>query len=121
MPALVCGIYPHPHDRLCGGVAEPLGRRYPPGGWLGCLSVTAPLLDGWPRCGSWSRELRKVRHRGGSLVQVPGTQHHAYPAVELVKVEQSQRVVLTEQDDQPFPVGLSGQPPGTAGGGTGHS
>jgi hypothetical protein len=120
VPALVCGIYPHSHDRLCRGVAEPLGRRYPSGSWFGCLSVTAPLLNGTPLRGSWSRELRKVRYHRGSLVQIPGTEHNAHPAIELVKVEQSQRVVLAEQDDQPFPVGLSGQRPRTAGRGAGH-
>ena len=83
--------------------------------------MTAPLLDRAPLRRFWPRELRKVRYHRGSLVQIPGTEHHAHPAIELVKIEQSQRVMLAEQDDQTFPVGLSGQPPRTAGGGTGHS
>ena len=119
--ALVCGIYPHPHHRPRRGVAEPLLRRYPPGSWFGCLSVAAPLFDRTPSCGCLSGELRKVRHRLGSLVHVLRAQDGVHPAVQLVKIELAERVVLAQQDDQPFPVGLSSQPPRTARRGTGHS
>jgi len=84
--------------------------------------VTVPVLDGrrLPR-GSRPRELRKVRHRQGGLVQIPGAQYHAHPAVQLVKAELTERIVLAEHGDQPFPAGVISQPPGTAGRGTGHS
>jgi hypothetical protein len=53
-------------------------------------------------------ELRKIRHRGGGLVYVPCAKHHAHPAVQLVELELSQRVVLAEQGDQPLTVGVAG-------------
>jgi hypothetical protein len=115
VPALVCGVYPHTHHRPRGGIAEPLVRRYPPGSWPGCLGVSAPSPDRTPACGSRRRELRKVRHRRGSLVHIPGTQHDAHPAIQLVIVKLPQRVVFAEQGDQLFAVGLTGQPPRTAG------
>ena len=77
--------------------------------------MAAPPPRGTPGCGSRRRELRKVRHRRGSLVHIPGTQHGAHPAVQLSFVKLSQRVVLAEQGDQLFAVGLTSQPPGTAG------
>jgi acetolactate synthase regulatory subunit len=77
--------------------------------------VAAPPFDGPPACGFRRRELRKVRHRGGSLVHIPGTQHGAHPAIQLVIVKLSQRVVLAEQGDQLFAVGITGQPPRAAG------
>ena len=115
VPALVCRVYPHTHHRPRGGVAESLVRWNPPGSWLGCLGVAAPPPDGTPASGSRRRELRKVRHRRGGLVHIPGTQHGAHPAIQLVIVKLAQRVVLAEQGDQLFAVGLTGQPPGTAG------
>jgi len=115
MPALVRGVYPHTHHRPRGGVAEPLVRGYPPGSWLGCLGVAAPLPGGTATCGSGRRELRKVRHHRGGLVQIPGAQHNANPAIQLVIVELSQRIVLAEQGDQLFAVGLTCQPPRAAG------
>ena len=120
MPTLVCGVYPHPHHRPRGGVAEPLVRGYPPGSWPDGLGVAAPLPGGTPSCGSRRRQLRKVRDRRGGLVHEPGAQHDAHPAIQLVIVELSQRVVLAEQGDQPFAAGLISQPPGAAGRGTGH-
>jgi hypothetical protein len=77
--------------------------------------VSAPSPDRTPACGSRRRELRKVRHRRGSLVHIPGTQHGAHPAIQLVIVKLPQRVVFAEQGDQLFAVGLTGQPPRTAG------
>jgi hypothetical protein len=114
VPALVCGVYPHTHHRPCGGVAEPLVRRYPAGSWLGCLTVAASPPRGTPGRGSRRRKPRKVRHRRGGLVHIPRAQHGAHPAIQPVIVKLSQRVVLTEQGDQLFAVGLTGQPPGTA-------
>ena len=77
--------------------------------------MAAPSPDGTPACGSRRHELRKVRHRRGSLIHVPGTQHDAHPAIQLVIVKLPQRIVLAEQGNQLFAVGLTGQPPGTAG------
>ena len=115
MPTLVCGVYPHPHHRPRGGVTEPLGRGYPAGSWLGRLGVAAPLPGGTRRSAGRPRELRKVRHRRGGLVQIPGAQHDAHPAIQLVIVELSQRIVLAEQGDQLFAVGLSSKSPRAAG------
>jgi hypothetical protein len=114
VPALVRGVYPYTHHRPRGGVAEPLVRRYPPGSWLCCLGVAAPPPRGTRGRGSRRQEPRKVRHRRGGLVHIPRTQHGAHPAIQLVIVKLSQRVVLAEQGDQLFAVGLTGQPPGTA-------
>ena len=121
MPALVRGVYPHPHDRPRRGIAEPLIRRYPPGSRPVRLGVAAPPLDGTPPSGSQPREPRKVRHRQGRLVHIPGTQHGAHPPIQFVIVELPQRVVLAEQRDQPLAVGLIRQPPRTTGRETRHT
>jgi hypothetical protein len=77
--------------------------------------VAAPLPGGAATCGSRRRELRKVRHRRGGLVHIPGAQHDAHPAIQLVIVELPQRIVLAEQGDQLFAVGLTSESPRAAG------
>jgi hypothetical protein len=123
VPAVVCGIDPHLHDRPRRRVAEPFARRYPPSSGLGCLGVPAPPLDRTrarrPR-GRRGRELRKIRDRGGRLIYVPCAEHQAHPAVQLVELKLSQRVVLAEQGDQPLAVGVGGLRPPAAVRRTGH-
>jgi len=118
VPTVVRRINPHLHDRPRRRVAEPFARRYPPGSGLGCLGVPAPppgrTRTRGPR-GTRGRELRKIRDRGGRLIDVPRAEHQAHPAVQLVELELSQRVVLAEQGDQPLAVGVAGRrrrPPG---------
>jgi NitT/TauT family transport system substrate-binding protein len=113
VPALIRGIDPHPDDRPGRGVAEHLLRRYPPGGGLGRMGVAA-AVPGLRPSGPWSTgrgELRQVRDRRGRLVQVPCAQHRADPAVQLVEAQLPLCVMLTEQGDQPFPVGVTRQRP----------
>jgi hypothetical protein len=85
--------------------------------------VPAPPLDRTRTrgpCGTRVRELRKIRDRGGRLIDVLRAEHQAHPAVQLVELELSQRVVLAEQGDQPLAVGVAGLRPRAAGRGTGH-
>ena len=123
MPAVVRGIKPYLHDYPRRRVAESFARRYPPGSGRSRLGVPAPPLDRTrtrrPR-GTRARELRKIRDRGGRLIYVPRAEYQAHPAVQLVELELSQRVVLAEQGDQPLAVGVAGRRPPVARPGTGH-
>lgn len=83
--------------------------------------MTAPLPAGTLPLGAQPGEPRKVRHRGRRLVQIPGAQYHPDPAIQLIEAELADRILLPQHGHQPFAVVVSSQPPGTAGGGTGHS
>src|SRR6476646_3282991 len=57
------------------------------------------------------RDRGQVGDRGGRLVQELGAQHRPHSAVQLVQAEQSRRVVLAQQRDQPLAVGVGDQRP----------
>ena len=78
------------------------------------------MLDRRLPRGPRHRERRQVGYRHGGLVQILGAQHHTHPAIQFVKAELAERVMLAEQGHQPFAAGLISQPPGAAGRGTGH-
>ncbi len=70
--------------------------------------------------GGGRRGAGQVGDGDGGLVQVLGAQHEPDPAVQFVQAEQAHRVVLPQQCDQPFAVGLGGQRPRTPGAGHGY-
>ena len=114
VPALIRGVYPHPHHHPGRGITEPLVRRQPAGGRLGRLAVTAPLPAGTLPLGRQPGEPCKVGHRRRGFIQIPGPQHHPDPAIELIEAELAERIMLPQHGDQPFAVGVLSQPPGTA-------
>jgi hypothetical protein len=118
--AVVGGINPDPDDGPRGGIAEPFIRGYPPGRGRWCLGVPAPLPGGLRPGDARSSEPREPRHRGGQLVHVLRGQDHANSPVQLIMVELPVRVVLAEQGDQPFAVGVPYPRPRTARRGTWH-
>ncbi len=52
-------------------------------------------------------ERREVAQGRGSLIRIPGRQHDLRAAAELVEVEPAQGIVLTQDGDQPVPVGVA--------------
>jgi hypothetical protein len=120
VPALVDGIDPYPHDRARGGIAEPLVRWKPASGRLSGLSVPAPPFDRTRLRARRVSELRQVGDRRGRLVQVRRAQYQTHPPVQFLMVELAQGVMLTDQGNETFAVGLRGQGPRSAWRGTRH-
>ena len=117
--AQVGGVDPDPDDRARGRVTEPLRGRDPSRAGLRLLRVAPPLPEpgrGRPRPrgrfagGGVPSSGRSVTAAVASSAKVRG-EHDADPPAHLIQVQLPPGVVLPQQAQQSFPVGVADQGP----------